>query len=466
MARQRRDPDELAALRGAILAGDRARAICTLAGLTVFAAIMTSGAGLTGEFRARVAVPGFVFLGLVTAYETGMLVLVHRALRSGKDLARWVVLANVAIESTLATAGLVLAAACREGDPRLALSGPAVLLYFYFFAAASLRMTPVLNAISAVVAALGYAAVGLYVHLWAGAAASDLWIVSPVVHATCGGMILAGGILGCFVAARIRRYVVTGIRQAAARERMERDLEIARSIQQALLPADRPQVPGFDVAGETAPADLTGGDYFGWFPLAEGRQLVTIADVTGHGIGPALLTTNLHAYLQALALDGAGLADWVARLNEHLSRDLREGRFVTFAAVVLRPADDAVEVLSAGHGPILLYSAGEDRVTEWRAQGPPLGVVPNFQFDEPGRPKLRAGDILALLTDGFSEWTNAQGEPYGVDRLKESLRRHRALGADEIIKALRRDVETFASGSTQSDDLTVVVVKRTADTAP
>jgi serine phosphatase RsbU (regulator of sigma subunit) len=247
---------------------------------------------------------------------------------------------------------------------------------------------------------------------------------------------------------------------------MERDLEIARSIQQALLPADRPQVPGFDVAGETAPADLTGGDYFGWFPLAEGRQLVTIADVTGHGIGPALLTTNLHAYLQALALDGAGLADWVARLNGHLSRDLREGRFVTFAAAVLRPADDAVEVLSAGHGPILLYSAGEDRVAEWRAQGPPLGVVPNFQFDEPGRPELRAGDILALLTDGFSEWTNAQGEPYGMERLKESLQLHRALGADEIIKALRRDVETFASGSTQSDDLTVVVVKRTTDTAP
>jgi hypothetical protein len=466
MARQRQDSEELAALRGAILAGDRARAACTLAGLIVFAGIMTLCAGAMGEFSARLAVPGYVFLGFVVVYETGMLALIRRALRFGKDLPRWVVLANVAVESTLATAGLVISAAYREGDPRLALSGPTVLLYFYIFAAASLRMTPIINAISALVATLGYAGVGLYVHLSAGAAPADVWIVSPVVHGTCGGMILAGGVLGCFVAARIRRYVVTGIRQAAARERMERDLEIARSIQQGLLPADRPEVPGFDVAGETVPADQTGGDYFGWFAVADGKHLVTIADVTGHGIGPALLTSNLHAYLQTLALDGAGLADWVTRLNGHMTRDLREGRFVTFAAAVIAPGRNAIEVLSAGHGPILVYGAAEDRVAEWKAQGPPLGVVSTFLFGEPKRHDLRPGDSMVFLTDGFSEWARADSEQYGIERLKESLRRHHALGAAEIVKALRREVETFASGSKQADDLTVVVVKRTGETAP
>ncbi|MCE5325651.1 MAG: serine/threonine-protein phosphatase [Planctomycetaceae bacterium] len=238
-------------------------------------------------------------------------------------------------------------------------------------------------------------------------------------------------------------------------------MTVAAEIQRNLLPERSPRAQGFDVAGRSIPAGQTGGDSFDWLTLEDGRTVVTLADVTGHGIGPALLAANLHAYVHAIFTSPGGAGEWVARLNQSIGASLSEGRFVTFATAVLHPPTAAVELLSAGHGPILLYRAAQGEVSELTAHGVPLGVLAEAAFDEPTRLQMGRGDVLVLITDGFVEQVNAAGEQYGSDRLKDSLLRWASRDSGEIIAALYADVQAFAAAVPQADDLTVTVIRRT-----
>lgn len=240
-------------------------------------------------------------------------------------------------------------------------------------------------------------------------------------------------------------------------------MEVARSIQLGLLPESEPELAEYDVAGQTWPADQTGGDYYDWLPLSDGRWVFIIADVTGHGIGPALVTANCHAYVHAVFGSGGDLSDWVSQINSFLENDLDSGRFVTFLAAVLSQDSGLVSVLSAGHGPTLLYRSSTDSIEELPTQGPPLGIIAECKYGSPVIISLNPGDCLVLVTDGFIEWTDPQNEQFGVDRLEEALLRHGNLASAQIIDHLRDDVLTFAKGTSQKDDLTAVVIKRMAN---
>jgi sigma-B regulation protein RsbU (phosphoserine phosphatase) len=253
--------------------------------------------------------------------------------------------------------------------------------------------------------------------------------------------------------------------ETAARQRLHHDLEIARKIQRGLLPVMKPDLPGHDIAGWSQPADQTGGDYYDWQSLPDRRTIVTLADVSGHGIGPAVVTAACRAYSRASFATLREFAPVVAQLNDLLVADLPQGHFITFVAALLDPRSDHVEVISAGHGPVLHYVAAERRVVELESSNLPLGVAPGLTFHPALRRHLAPGDSLLLLTDGFCEWTNPQEEMFGVESLCAAVVQLAHLPSEQIITGLYEKVRAFSQGTPQADDVTAVVVKRTPGAA-
>jgi phosphoserine phosphatase len=268
------------------------------------------------------------------------------------------------------------------------------------------------------------------------------------------------GFLGGQAGVAVQRQLLLG--HYAEKQRIERDLSIARDIQQRLLPEGPPTVPGFDIAGWNRPADQTGGDYFDFIPLPGGGLAFTIADATGHGIGPALVVSETRALFRALLTPDAALVPLVMRLNDLLSADLPEGRFVTAFFGIVAPHGDDVRFVSAGQGPILALRAATGAVEEFESHGLPLGLMPEMGYEAETTVPLAPGDMLVLLTDGFYEWQRADGDQLGMERVCDLLRRHRDLPACELIQTIRAAVEEFAAGTPQADDLTAVIVKRPA----
>lgn len=246
----------------------------------------------------------------------------------------------------------------------------------------------------------------------------------------------------------------------AEKQRIERDLSIAREIQQGLIPAEAAKVPGFDIAGWNKPADETGGDCYDYMTVHDGSLAMIIADATGHGIGPALMIAECRALFRALASACKDLAEVVGKVNNLLFEDLPDDRFVTAFFGLLSPDNHTVSFLSAGHGPIIEYILEKDEFLELPANAMPLGIVPDVPFDSPDRFQMQPGDMMILVTDGFFEWQNAAKEQFGTERMFDVIRRHRDLPCAEIIRRLYDEVRAFAPGTQQADDLTAIFIKR------
>ena len=245
------------------------------------------------------------------------------------------------------------------------------------------------------------------------------------------------------------------------KQKQDRELAIARMIQQRQLPAEPPRVAGYELAGWSHPAEATGGDFYDFLPIPGGRVAVTVGDATGHGVGPALMSTACRAFARATLADGGGdLAAAVARVNRLLCDELDPGHFVTAFFGVLDPAANRLTYLSAGQGPVLFYRAGARSAAELPTHGPPLGIMPEMPYDAPEEVDLRPGDWLMLVTDGFYEWEGPGGERFGTERAVRVLREAGASPPAEVIRAAYAAVTAFAAGTPQADDLTAVVVRR------
>jgi serine phosphatase RsbU (regulator of sigma subunit) len=402
------------------------------------------------------------FFGVMIAYEAATLWRVTSALKEGTEPhpGRWI--GNVIVEALFPTVGLGVLIAMGMTRPYAALVAPVVLIYFLFISLSTLRLSPALARLSGICSAAGYSAVVIYVFaryptpdLGAGLYPIEFYVGNIVV-------ILVAGLAAGEVARQIRGHVSVALREAREVERIRGELETARAIQQALLPSEAPRLAGYDVAGWNRPADQTGGDYFGWQALPDGRVAFTLADVTGHGIGAALIAATCHAYSRAGMAEQSDLGAIVGQLNRLLCDDLPPGKLVTFVAAALEPAEGRLDLLSAGHGPLLLYTASDDRVQSFDAHGIPFGIIPTMSYGPAQKILMEAGDLLVLLTDGFFEWENAGGHDFGIARLQETIRAARTLPAAQIISSLHEAVVSFAGGTKQLDDLTAVVVKRVA----
>lgn len=246
-----------------------------------------------------------------------------------------------------------------------------------------------------------------------------------------------------------------------AKCQIERDLDLARQIQQRLLPRESPQVAGYDVAGWNKPADQTGGDCFDFLTMNDGGLGFLIADASGHGIGPALIIAQCRAMLRSVASMCDDLADISNHVNRLLCQDIPEDRFVTAAFGVLDPAANNVSYVSAGHGPLLHLHAATGTADELPATGLPMGILADQVYEVAGPRRLESGDVLAVLTDGFVEWARPNEEQFGLERVIRTIREHRDKPSAELIDALYREVVRFGEGTEQRDDLTAVIIKRT-----
>lgn len=247
--------------------------------------------------------------------------------------------------------------------------------------------------------------------------------------------------------------------EAQERKRLQAEMNLAHSIQQRLLPRESPSIKGLDVAGAYRPATETGGDYFDYIALPEGRLAVVIADVTGHGLGAALMMTAARAYVRALCETNAEPGKLVSHANDLLEKDLEGGNFLSLCVGVFDPRARALTYTSAGHDPPLLYRPGEDAFAELDSTGPLLGILPGTQFEARGPLPLQNGDVLLFMTDGLFECMNPNDEAFGKERLKDLIRARAKETAGEVLAALLGATSAWTAGRPPRDDITLVVVK-------
>ena len=264
-----------------------------------------------------------------------------------------------------------------------------------------------------------------------------------------------------------RRFVAF-IRDITERERNRRELlehaeqfRVAREIQSHLFPKAAPQLPGFDIAGASFPAAAAGGDYFDFMPMADNGLGLVVGDVTGHGIGPALLMAETRAYVRIAALNRAEPADVLTRTNIALAEDIGSERFVTLFLGRLDSATRRLSYVSAGHPPGYLLAPDGSVRLELRRTGVPLGLRPNTEYRSAPAVTLQPGELVLLLTDGIEEAMGPGEELFGTERMLAVLRANRERSAAQMVDALYLAVREFGRGTEQQDDVTCIVMKVT-----
>lgn len=407
----------------------------------------------------------FVVLALVVAHESVMLHAIRSALRDDQTVMPELWVFNVLIESQLPTVTLFVLLLSQAMSPYQVLVAPAIAVYFLFITLSTLRLRPSLTFITGLLSALGYLFIYFYVEFKYSDSIAAAEHFPGFVYVVYAAVIFIAGVVAALVARQIRGYVKAALREARLESELAQinhDLDIARSIQQDLLPTRPPQLDDFEVAGWNQPANQTGGDYFDWQVLPDGQLAISVGDATGHGIGPALVSALCRAYARASFLADNHHDQVLEQLNSLLADDLADDRFVTFAVVFLNPVTSEVKVLSAGHGPILWYRHAQDKMENLDAQGIPLGMIAGMRYEDSKLNCLADGDMIVIVTDGFYEWRNPQNEEFGLERLKESLRQNRNAPAAEVIDKLYDAVKEFSRGTKQEDDLTAIVLRRKA----
>lgn len=248
-------------------------------------------------------------------------------------------------------------------------------------------------------------------------------------------------------------------REWLEKQKIDKELALAREIQRGLFPDGDPQIEGWDIAGVNIPCLTVGGDYYDYLPGPRDTIGLTIADVSGKGTGPALLMAAVQASLRALSgLGELSLEAIISRLNDLVYRSSGASKYVTVFLGWLDPKTGEIVFSNAGHCyPLLLR---RDGTVNRLVTGPPvIGLLPRVEV-ETGRTALAKGDMLVAYTDGLSETTSPGGDEYEESRIIEAAREARELPAREVVGRLVSEVRIFAAEAGLKDDLTLMVVKR------
>lgn len=258
--------------------------------------------------------------------------------------------------------------------------------------------------------------------------------------------------------------LATALRARGARgelSKLQHELDVARKMQELLLPAVIPEVEGLELAASLEPASNVGGDYYDILPLGGGYVGLVIADVSGHGVSSGMMMTSFRmALLTELSREFSPAAVF-RRINNLLNRDCDRLRmFVTAVLAVYEPLTGTVQYANAGHNPPRLRKAGPREVTSLPATGPPLGMLPDMAYDE-SHVVLETGDALLLYTDGLVENRSAAGTTMGEAGLDRIMASADDKGAAELLKFVLTVSERQLDGAEPRDDVTIVVATRT-----
>lgn len=246
-------------------------------------------------------------------------------------------------------------------------------------------------------------------------------------------------------------------RTTADKEGLLKELEIARSIQQRLIPSTPPEIAGIEIAANNIPAREVGGDFYDFIPIADDHWGLVIADVSGKGMPAAMFMGLSRTVVRASTTGSLNPAAAIRQANEIICRDSTSGMFVTLFYAMIDPRR-RIRYVNAGHNPPLLFRDGLDQPVPLKTGGIALGVRQGIELREL-QEDLESGDLLVLYTDGVTEAINDSGEAYGTGHLLDVVQKNRHEKADVVLDAIQKDVIAFAGHQPQYDDITMVIVR-------
>ncbi len=248
-------------------------------------------------------------------------------------------------------------------------------------------------------------------------------------------------------------------RQIIRKETLERDLSLAREVQQSFLPATLPDIPGYDFSALNRPALEIGGDFYNFFILPDNRVGIVLGDVSGKGIAAALFMARLTSDIQHSAMHGHTPSQVLETVNDQLCQRAKHGMFVTLVYMLLEPDTGHIALANAGHlFPLRTDEGSASTLGSDNSKGPPLGILSGLTFEQEEF-MLAPGQSITLYTDGITEAKNSRGDLFGMDRLLEILRSG-MTASDNIVTSVSSAVEKFSLDHGRSDDITLLTLVR------
>lgn len=251
-------------------------------------------------------------------------------------------------------------------------------------------------------------------------------------------------------------------RDQLVKQRMEKELALARTIQQNLLPEAPPIVPGFQISVLNEPCFEVGGDYYDFIALGPHTLLLVVADVEGKGVGSAMVMSNLQATLRALVMHLHSLEVLSTSLNEMIYLDTKSEKYLSCFLGLVDTKRGGLHYINAGHVPPMLLRADKSGVISLEEGGTVIGLFPKTEYKR-GSVMLKPGDVLVCCTDGILEACDENEEEYGKERMADCIARNQKKSAQGIVDAVLAEVNAFAAKGKYSDDKVLMIVKMNED---
>jgi phosphoserine phosphatase RsbU/P len=236
------------------------------------------------------------------------------------------------------------------------------------------------------------------------------------------------------------------------------ELEAGRKVQQALMPEQNPEFPGWSIWLFTRPANEVGGDLVDYLRISETKAGLTIADIAGKGLQAALLTSKLQSTIRALACDGFTLPEFVKKINKIFHRDSLPNLFASMLFIHLETDSNRIEYINAGHFPPLIIKGKE--LFELEKGNPALGIIPGIEFDS-RTIELRKDEIFIVYSDGIFEARNGNGEFLGIERFHQLIKYYADKNPVDMGNSIISQVEQYIGNASASDDISLIILKRT-----
>ncbi len=246
-------------------------------------------------------------------------------------------------------------------------------------------------------------------------------------------------------------------REALEKQKLEEELELAKDIQQNLLPKEIPLMPSFEIAATSISSKQVGGDYYDIIKKDDEKYFVAIGDVSGKGVPAALLMANLQAFLKSICTQNVAIDDATGTINDLVSENTSDGKFITFFWGIIDNAAKTLSYVNAGHNPPLLIRNGE--IIYLDKGGIILGVMKTFMPYVSETVQLESGDLIVLFTDGVTEAKSPEDEEFSDEKLEAEVKDVAGLNSGEILEKIKHSVYEHANGAFQSDDITIIVIK-------
>jgi sigma-B regulation protein RsbU (phosphoserine phosphatase) len=247
-------------------------------------------------------------------------------------------------------------------------------------------------------------------------------------------------------------------RTTAEKERMAKELDIARGIQQSFLPDSIPKIEGIDLAAFNLPANEVGGDFYDFIPITKDKWGLVIADVSGKGVPAALFMALSRTIIRAGATGNPCVADVIEEANKLIVSDADSGMFVTLFYAILDREERSLTYVNAGHNPPMVFNSATGDHVVLEAEGIPLGVMEDTELEE-RKIEMKSGDLVIFYTDGVTEAVDDKDRLFGEERLVEIIRDLEELSANDVIEKINSEVLSFCKNVQQFDDITLIVLK-------